>query len=181
MKNLYVVRHAKAEGQPFDAKLTEAGREQAEALVDLFKGIPVERILTSPFIRAVETIRPLAKKKGLDLETDDRLKERVLAGQSFEDWKEKLQESFSDFDLLFEGGESNRSGLSRVESLLNDVEKMAETNIVLVSHGNLSTLILHFFDKNYGYEHLLEMTNPDVFHITWNFGNDATIKRIWTK
>ncbi|WP_409297929.1 histidine phosphatase family protein [Peribacillus sp. SCS-26] len=177
-KKIYLIRHAKAEGQPFGAPLTSEGREQAEKLIPFFKGRELNRIISSPFMRAVETIRPLALHRGLPIEQDARLAERVLSSTMHDNWKELLKHSFLDMDSVLEGGESNSAALLRVESLLNELILTEEKAIALVSHGNLSTLMLHYFDRSFGYDELMRMTNPDVFEI--NVTNEsAAIERIW--
>jgi 8-oxo-dGTP diphosphatase len=72
---LYLVRHAKAGsrsawvGPDPDRPLTRAGREQAEALAAVLAEHPVCRILSSPYVRCIETVEPLAQKAGLSVET----------------------------------------------------------------------------------------------------------------
>jgi 8-oxo-(d)GTP phosphatase len=83
----YLVRHAKAGDR---AKWTEddllrplskAGLRQAEALVDAFSSGVIERILSSPAIRCIETVKPLADRRGLSIEPRDELLEGApLAG-----------------------------------------------------------------------------------------------------
>ncbi len=77
----YLVRHAKAgdrerwkesdELRP----LTKKGRGQAEALVEMFRGLDVARVISSPHIRCVQTVRPLALDRGLAVDTSDALAE----------------------------------------------------------------------------------------------------------
>lgn len=180
MKTFYIVRHAKAEGQPFSAKLTESGRQQALKLIDFFKGKEINCIYSSPFVRAIETIRPLAQSRNLDIIEESRLGERVLSSILFNDWQDKLKQSFTDFDLVFEGGESHSAGMKRASSLLDELIASNENHIVMVSHGNLSTLLLRYFDEDAGFEHLMKMSNPDVFEIKVN-GEDTVWKRIWNE
>jgi phosphohistidine phosphatase SixA len=77
----YLVRHAKAGDR---AKWTEddrlrplskAGRRQAEALVRSFNGLRIDRILSSPFVRCEQTVRPLALDRGLRIEPAEELAE----------------------------------------------------------------------------------------------------------
>ena len=77
---LYVIRHGKAErdsasGLDFDRKLRERGEQQAAYLAAELREaeIPPERIVTSPYVRAFETARPIAHALDLDLITDERL------------------------------------------------------------------------------------------------------------
>lgn len=78
---LLLIRHAKAgsrehwTGEDRDRPLTEAGRMQARGLVPLLSDQPIARILSSPFARCVETVRPLAEQRGLPIEETDELAE----------------------------------------------------------------------------------------------------------
>lgn len=178
MKTVYLVRHASAEGQPIDAPLTEQGRKQALALVDFFKKKDIDLIYSSPFKRAIDTIKPLSDSKKINIIEDSRLGERVLSTVSFEDWRDKLKQSFDDFDLVFEGGESHSAGMERAKSFLEDVLCSQDENLLLVSHGNMTTLLMRFFNESFGYDCLMEMTNPDVFELV--VSDEKTIlKRIW--
>lgn len=78
---LYLVRHAKAgsrdkwEGDDRERPLTRNGRAQADGLVALFAGSPVTRLVSSPYVRCVQTLEPLARARGLAVELDARLAE----------------------------------------------------------------------------------------------------------
>jgi phosphohistidine phosphatase SixA/8-oxo-dGTP pyrophosphatase MutT (NUDIX family) len=78
---VYVVRHAKAGDRerwkaPDDERpLTEEGRRQADHLVERFEGSEVERIVSSPFLRCIQTVQPLARSRGLEVEIADELAE----------------------------------------------------------------------------------------------------------
>lgn len=69
-----LVRHASAgERGDFDGDdrlrpLDERGRRQSEALAKALAGLPVERILSSPARRCVQTVEPLGQGRGLSVE-----------------------------------------------------------------------------------------------------------------
>jgi broad specificity phosphatase PhoE len=71
---IYVVRHATAGdpnawiGDDRARPLDERGRGQTAALVELLAERPFARVLTSPYLRCVETIEPLARARRLPLE-----------------------------------------------------------------------------------------------------------------
>jgi 2,3-bisphosphoglycerate-dependent phosphoglycerate mutase len=178
-KILYLVRHCSAEGQPFEAKLTEKGKEQAIQLVQFFADKPVDQIISSPYIRAVQTIEPFAALRQLEIDTDVRLGERVLSTAIMEDWLEKLSLSFEDLDLVFEGGESSRQAMNRSKEVIDELINNDKDNIIVVSHGNLTSLILKSFDDQYGFEEWKSMSNPDVYRVVIK-GKDTTVNRIWT-
>ena len=81
----YLVRHAKAGSRERwtapdrDRPLTAAGKIQAVALASLLG--PSTRVVTSsPYVRCVETVAPLAEALGLHVEEDDRLAEGADPG-----------------------------------------------------------------------------------------------------
>lgn len=123
MKTIYLIRHCQAEGQEAEAKLTELGELQALELANFFKDVSVNRIISSPYIRAVETIQPLADQKQVELETDDRLKERVLSTSQLPDWMEKLEATFHDGTLKYDNGESSDEAAQRIQRVVDEVLK----------------------------------------------------------
>jgi 2,3-bisphosphoglycerate-dependent phosphoglycerate mutase len=176
MKTIYIVRHAKADGQPFHASLTLDGEEQAQNLVSFLEKYPIEAIYSSPYKRALQTIQPFSERKELPIHEDDRLGERILSGKDLPDWKDKLRESFEDFSLAFPGGESNEEAMERAASVIEDIVNSEEDHIVVVSHGNLTTLLLRCFDEKFGLDELLALTNPDVYLVRTDGGR---FERIW--
>jgi phosphohistidine phosphatase SixA len=78
---LLVVRHARAGdrsawlGDDRLRPLDKRGRKQARALVEALEQFPVERILSSPYLRCVETVEPLAESRGVDITLCDELGE----------------------------------------------------------------------------------------------------------
>lgn len=83
---VYFVRHAVAAdrsgwGGSDDLRpLTKRGRRQADRLADLLADEPVKRIVSSPSVRCVETVQPLARRLGLVVETSRALAEGAATG-----------------------------------------------------------------------------------------------------
>jgi len=78
---LYVVRHADAgprgRGDEPDElrQLSARGHRQADALRDQLADVGIEHLIASPYARCVDTLVPLAKHLGIDVEPDQRLAE----------------------------------------------------------------------------------------------------------
>ncbi|HVC86069.1 MAG TPA: phosphoglycerate mutase family protein [Gaiellaceae bacterium] len=76
-----LLRHASAgsrrrwEGDDKLRSLDARGCRQAEALVELLLPFGVRRVVSSPYVRCVETVGPLAAALGVEVELDDRLAE----------------------------------------------------------------------------------------------------------
>lgn len=81
MTSVYLVRHAKAlsrDGwvEPDHLRpLTKAGRRQAEALRTRLGPQPLARLVSSPHVRCVQTLEPLAESSGLAIERCEELAE----------------------------------------------------------------------------------------------------------
>lgn len=176
---LYLIRHCQATGQEPDAVLTAEGEKQAEELADFLGDAPIERIVSSPFVRAVQSITLLAHRLRLPIETDPRLQERVLSDSHLPNWRENLRQTFEQLDLRFPGGESSREAMQRASAAVHDVLRKTPTGaIAIVSHGNLSTLLLKQFDATIGFSTWEYMTTPDVFGL--HLGETGTrITRLW--
>lgn len=78
---LYLVRHAVAVGRSAwhhaDERrpLTPKGKRQAQALLRLFEGADVRRVLSSPAVRCRDTVEPLAHARRIDLRVTPELAE----------------------------------------------------------------------------------------------------------
>ncbi len=80
---LYVVRHAKAGsrsewvGDDRPRPLTDKGRAQAALLADLLGPVATGELVSSPYLRCVQTIEPLGERVGRPVRTDERLAEET--------------------------------------------------------------------------------------------------------
>jgi phosphohistidine phosphatase SixA len=78
---LLLIRHAWAgsretwQGDDRLRPLDERGRRQAAGLVELLADQPVARLLTSSYLRCVQTVEPLAAARGLRVELREELGE----------------------------------------------------------------------------------------------------------
>lgn len=78
---VYLVRHAKAgnrdawDGDDTIRPLSGAGRRQADRLADTFAGLPPARLLSSPYLRCMQTLEPTAERAGLQVDAEPALAE----------------------------------------------------------------------------------------------------------
>ncbi|WP_173916364.1 histidine phosphatase family protein [Halobacillus sp. Marseille-Q1614] len=179
MDKLILVRHSETEGQHEDSPLTKLGVRQAQVLAAFLdhSGYEVSRIISSPFLRAIETIKPFARMKGIEIEKDERLEERVLSHTPLDDWEEVLYDSFQDPELKLTGGESSTEAKQRVMSLVDELEQV-EGNVILVTHGNLLALLLQKYKREFGFNEWKRLSRPDIF-LVQKQGGEYTVERIW--
>ena len=78
---LFVVRHVKAgdrsrwQGDDEHRPASKSGRAQALALADRLERESVSALFSSPALRCIQTLEPLADRLGLKVEVDERLAE----------------------------------------------------------------------------------------------------------
>ncbi|MFJ5772168.1 histidine phosphatase family protein [Psychrobacillus sp. NPDC093180] len=178
MKRIYLIRHCKAEGQEENANLTSEGYNQAMILRDYFDNVKIDKIISSHYIRAVQSVESLAENKDMDIIKDVRLSERILSTENYPDWLEKLKMTFQDKSLTFIGGESSNEALCRIASVLDEVINSSEENVILVTHGAIMSLLLNSMDESFGFEQWQSLSNPDIYLIEVQEG-ERTFKRIW--
>jgi 8-oxo-dGTP diphosphatase len=75
------VRHAKAGSRGHWAgddrlrPLSKKGKKQAEELVSILEPFPITAIYSSPFLRCVQTVEPIARARGLKVKQSEALAE----------------------------------------------------------------------------------------------------------
>ncbi|QUW23588.1 histidine phosphatase family protein [Sporosarcina sp. Marseille-Q4063] len=176
--SIYLIRHCESEGQSSDSPLTERGLIQASELSDFLSDIKVDRVISSPFLRAIQTIKPFAENKKIEIETDNRLTERELSSIFFTDWMEKLEATFIDMDIKYEDGESSNEAMNRIVEVVNDIVESYSENTIIVAHGGIISLLLNHYDKNFAFEQWKSLSNPDVYLLKIS-RNNVQYKRLW--
>jgi broad specificity phosphatase PhoE len=152
---LLLVRHGETDwnrdgrwqGQS-DTPLNEVGREQAVRVAEELDGIDV--VYSSDLARARETAEIVAERLGLDVELDERLRER-----SFGAWEGKtgpeIEAEFRDAHERWLAGdgpgaddaEAFASFGARVESFVEDVlMRHPDETVLVVAHGG-SIRVIH--------------------------------------
>lgn len=163
---LYVLRHAQANGQEFEAELTEEGAKKANQIIRDLEKLSIKNIYSSPMRRAIDTIRPFAVQNDIQIITIDDLSERVLSDIAIEDWLTKLKLTFTSFDIKFNNGESSREAQRRAIKFIESLN--SNENNLIVSHGNLIALIIKYYDETFGFNEWKALKNPDLFCIDEN-------------
>jgi len=166
-----LIRHAQsvapgtADFDEYTRPLTEKGFRDADLLDESLASTRIDGAYSSPYIRASQTIEPIAKARGLTIETIADLRERVLKPGDLPDWRTHLQRSWNDFDYALPDGESGRGAQARVVRVLDEVRARHSDGevAILASHGNLIALALHAFIPGVDYAFWESIRMPALF------------------
>lgn len=159
---LYFVRHAQSDHTVTDAKtrpLTEKGLDDAKLLPGFFADVPVSRIFSSPYIRAVQTVLPLAHERKLSVIKDDRMRE-WMGGRPFKNelFESRMQEMFENEQSTNGGAESLKALKRRTqEFILHLLTRCPGETIVIATHALAMTAALKNYDDAVGYEFLMNL------------------------
>lgn len=131
-------------GRHLESHLTEFGRQQVTDAAKQLKNVPVDRVVVSPVMRAMETAEIVCKEIGAGFEVDERLYEielGKLVGMNYEEVVTKYGNLFLKFyaehDPLLAsfGVEPFLEVKKRVKSLLDEVaNRYADRNVLCVTH-----------------------------------------------
>lgn len=151
MTRVYLVRHAEAQGNilrifqgRIDADVSENGMRQLERLREKFKNIELDKVYSSPLIRAYKTAQAANYYHGLPVTTLDGLKEIDGGRWEGEKWEEipnlfpKENDAWVNEPWLFapQGGETMRHVYDRIwNTILSIVKDNKDCRILVASHG----------------------------------------------
>jgi 2,3-bisphosphoglycerate-dependent phosphoglycerate mutase len=141
---LILVRHALSAPDPAaperDWPLSDKGRQQALELAPALAELGVDALASSPYLRAIETLRPYAEDAGLEIAIDEDLRERALGHwmADIADAEEAVRRMHADLDFQREGGESGRACIARFDAALARIVGAHPGRTIAVgSHGGV--------------------------------------------
>ncbi|MDF7639375.1 histidine phosphatase family protein [Lactobacillus sp. ESL0791] len=135
----------------FQRPLTAHGQVQAQRLTKLLASVPYMAVFSSPLIRAIRTVQPVALAHGLKAQTSNLLVERKMPvwfedGQEFTDYVER---QWSDFTFAKNGGESLKQAQTRYVQFIS---RLDETAVAAVgSHGTVMSTIYELVHPGMGF------------------------------
>jgi 2,3-bisphosphoglycerate-dependent phosphoglycerate mutase len=175
-----LIRHAESpwsedEGRP----LSPAGARDAEALAERLGARAIDAVYSSPSRRAVQTVAPIAERRGLAIAEAPDLRERALGSFRDVSFEEAVAATWADPDFAHPGGESNRAAQQRALGLVGDLARRhGSRTVALSTHGNLLALLLHGFDPRVGFAFWSSLAFPDAFELRVHGPGAATYRRI---
>ena len=173
MPRLLLVRHAVSvpptpDGpDEYQRTLSDVGLHQAEALADVLLSKSPTRVLSSPYLRSVQTVAPTAAALGLAVETRHFLREWRSGIGATPSWEAHYRDCWERPDWSVTGGETHRALEERAVRALEQVatEGLSDAVTVLGSHGTWIARALHGLGCDVDAEFWLDMPMPAVFEV----------------
>ncbi len=174
MTHVYFIRHAEPNYENHDdatRELTAKGLADRQLVTDFLAERDVDVVLSSPFRRAVDTVRDFADRYGLSVTTVEHFRERQVDGGWIEDFTAFSQRQWADFRYKLPGGESleevQRRNIAALEQVLR---QHRDKTIAIGSHGTALSTIIHFYQPDFGFEDFqrIQALMPWVVHFTFD-------------
>lgn len=152
---VYFVRYARADISNHDDAsrgLSKEGLAGARQVAHFLQDKGVDAVLSSPYRRAVDTLRPFAERAGLDIVIVDDFRERRIAGEWISDFDAFVKAQWVDRDYALPGGESLRQAQVRSLAALDKVLKeYAGKTVAIGTHGAVLSAVIDHYDPTFGY------------------------------
>lgn len=185
--NIYMVRHAESPfvfGEEQTRGLSEEGFMMARHAAELLKDVELAAIISSNYVRAIQTVQALADQRGLPVLELESLRERPIKGLDYKaPWEELLvaiERSFADWDYALDGGETTRAAQQRAIPVIEQIlEQYKGKNVAMGTHGNIMTIIMNYYDQQYDYDFWMSTSKPDIYRLAFEQGKLHHVERIW--
>lgn len=180
---IYLIRHAESvyvEGRERSRGLSKQGQRDAVRIKSIMQDAPIDRFVSSPYERAIATIRPLAGERQKEIVTIEDLRERGIGDIKDVSFQEAKRRVYQDFHYKFAGGESGAEAQDRgVKELLTLLKEHEGKSIVIGTHGDIMTLMMNYFDPRAGLEFWQSTSMPDTYRLVFAGSQLKAMTRLW--
>ncbi len=176
MTEIYFIRHAESDHtvkDEYNRPLTEKGINDAKMLPYMFRDISPDALFCSPYIRAVQTITPVAKAKNLDIIIKNDLRERLSNSAWIHDeldLREFVYKMWENISISVDGGESISELQGRnIKTITEILRDYTEKKIIIGTHGSALASIMNYYDQNFSAEDFMHFIGKMPYIIRMQF------------
>jgi 2,3-bisphosphoglycerate-dependent phosphoglycerate mutase len=157
----YFIRHAEPDYSVHDDSirpLTDKGKNDALKVAAYLNDKEIEVALSSPYKRAIETIKPFVDTNNMKVELVEDFRERKVDSCWIDDFNEFTKKQWEDFNYKLLDGEClhevQERNIKALEMVLN---KFCGKKIVIGTHGTALSTIINYYESSYGYKDFNEI------------------------
>jgi len=156
MTKVYFVRHAHPDFSVQDdltRPLSDRGQADVKKVTDFLISKDIHKVFSSPYKRAIDTVKDFAEKSNLEIHTVHDLRERKIDDVWIEDFNSFARQQWEDFEYKLSNGECLREVQERNIAALQEILKEnKDKNIVIGTHGTALSTIINFYCESFKYD-----------------------------
>lgn len=179
MTQVYFVRHAEPNYRNHDdaaRELSARGLTDRALVTDFLLDKDVDVVLSSPYRRAVDTVRHFADTVRLPVEHVHDFRERKVDSAWISDFDTFSRKQWEDFDYHLEGGECLREVQERnVAALMKVLQEYEGRRIVIGGHGTAISTVLNYFNPAFGHDDFERIRRQMPWIVRLDFEGDQFV------
>jgi len=156
MTRVYFIRHAEPNFNNHDnltRELSAKGMEDRKRVTEFLLDKNIDVAISSPFKRAIDTIKDFTDCIGMEIVIIDSFRERKVDSGWIDDFTAFTRKQWEDFSFKLSDGECLKEVQERnVAALETVLEKYKGKNIIIGSHGTALSTVIQHFRPEFGYE-----------------------------
>ncbi len=176
---VYFIRHAESDYAVHDdlnRPLTTKGEKDALNVADYLEAKGIEAVLSSPYKRAIDTVKPFADRVNLNIELVHDFRERKVDNCWIDDFNQFTKNQWEDFNYKLSNGECLKEVQQRnIKALKEILSRYKGKNIVIGTHGTALSTIINYYDSSYGYKEFNEIRMLMPWIVKFTFEEDRCI------
>ena len=153
MTTVYFVRHAEPNYDNHDdvsRELSPKGLQSSKYLVNSFATIQIDAFCSSLYLRAMDTIKPLADSRGQIIHLIPDFRERKITDHWIDDFTGFTEKQWTDFNYHLPGGESLSMVQERNIRALEDLlQAHPDQTILIGTHGTALSTIINYYKPDF--------------------------------
>ncbi len=181
MTTIYFIRHAEPNynnHKDETRELSVKGLEDRKLVSEYLSNKNIDIVLSSPYKRAIDTVKHFAEIHHLPIEIMEDFRERKVDNGWIDNFNTFCKQQWDDFSYRLADGESLSEVQSRnISALKSVIEKYKDKIIVVGSHGTALSTIINYFDPAFGYHEFINIQTLMPWIVKFVFCDD-TIQEI---
>lgn len=179
MTTVYFSRHAEPDytnHNDMERPLTIKGKEDSKLVTDYLRDKDIEIVLSSPYLRAIETVKDFADSFGHKIITVEDFRERKVDSVWIEDFNRFTEQQWTDFNYKLLDGEClHEVQIRNVDALRQVIKEYSDKNIVIGSHGTALSTIINCFEPSFGFKDFQRIRTIMPWIVKFTFQGDELI------
>jgi len=153
--------------------------EDTAFVLEALRDKKIDAFYCSPYRRSMQTIQSTADYYGMQIHTDERLREREAGNAG--NIKDLFRKRWANHDFHEPGGESiNMVQTRNIAALMDILKENTGKTVVIGTHGTALSSVLNYYDSSFGCDDFLRIIDwmPYIVEMEFEGQNRVSISEV---